>query len=119
MEKEPERTKRSPKCAKCQVHNIVSNMKGHKRFCPFADCLCIQCALVLQRRDVNKTIIAHRRLCDLEECKTVTQSTQQSTSCTLGYKKDLSPLTKYILDQTSSLTEALEKTTTGMLTYFL
>ena len=113
-----ERRKRSPKCAKCQVHNVVSNLKGHKGYCPFDDCLCIKCGLVLQRRGIMKTIIAQKRRCDIEDIRTANLASQESTTSpsTSGYKKlkELSPLAVYILDNSESIKDAIQKTASGM-----
>ncbi|PIO63237.1 DM DNA binding domain protein [Teladorsagia circumcincta] len=34
------RGERVPNCQKCGQHGQKSRLKGHKRLCPFKDCLC-------------------------------------------------------------------------------
>ncbi|KAK6023123.1 DM DNA binding domain protein [Ostertagia ostertagi] len=36
----PSYSKRVPNCQKCGQHGQKSRLKGHKRLCPFKDCLC-------------------------------------------------------------------------------
>lgn len=57
---------RKPTCARCRNHDIKTPLIGHKKYCPYKDCLCKRCILVKKRQNIMAKQVALRRSQALE-----------------------------------------------------
>uniref|UniRef100_A0A0K0EFZ2 DM domain-containing protein n=1 Tax=Strongyloides stercoralis TaxID=6248 RepID=A0A0K0EFZ2_STRER len=54
-------SERLPHCQRCAQHGLQSRLKGHKKLCPYRNCDCVKCQVVVERQRLMADQIKLRR----------------------------------------------------------
>ncbi|KAL3318115.1 hypothetical protein Ciccas_003224 [Cichlidogyrus casuarinus] len=49
-----------PHCRRCRNHNVIEQWRGHKKMCPYRNCNCEKCSLIIQRKENEKSLRSQR-----------------------------------------------------------
>jgi len=63
--------RKKPMCGRCDVHGVEVVLEGHKKYCKFQQCACVDCYFFLAEQRIAADKIARKRASKLSKEKKI------------------------------------------------